>query len=399
MPLESPYRNHRIEFIREVAGVTPTDPAWLLFSDSVQDMGSASAAVIHDMMKVGSVDVIGFERGVDDASFRIVYYLQRWIVDGPGNPLDASGDGMQRSADNETPSPHTIVVRRSDATGGADAGGKRIYTVCEGAEPNTVTIEGEPGSGEPVKVTIDYLATKIRSYEIDQPAASGTITVESTDATDTTQTVTVEDEGAGTSEGVALNGTTPVASASSFADIDAALLSAQTKGDVIIKKGANTLLTIEGKDSYDGVEGDLGTPLLGSGSHASAIGGAYEKFLGDTVERPGGTSLDDNIASISLTVNNNIEAEATHNTFKKRLSAGRRVVQVKANVFSDRASPKALNEQLTLTANDIVWTMTGGTITAVGAVMKDSGGRKTTLGQAIAQQGETFESKGLTVST
>jgi len=398
-PLESALRKRRIEFVREVTpGVAPTNPSWGLFSDEVQSTEATPAMAVGARRKVGDPDVQGFEIGPEDDQFAVTYHLQRWLVDGSGNAQDAAADGILRGADHEANATHTIVEREDRATGGVDSGGVRTYTVVKGAMIDTVSIEGDPDSSSPVLVTLTYVAEKVRSYQIDQPADGTTITVVSSDAGDTTQTVTIEQED-GTAETLSLNGTTDVTGMTSFTDIDSVSLSAETEGDVTVEDDAGqTLMVIRGKNSYDDVEGDLGVPPLGSGSHASTIGSDFERFLGDTVERPGGTSLSDNIVSASVEVANNVEPTTRHDSMRRQLDAGDRDVTLTATVIGETQSHDDIVEHLLRTENDIVWTMTGGTITLTAAVLTDAGPRAVQVGDAVIQRDNTFTAKSITLA-
>lgn len=398
-PLESGLASRRIEFVRETTiGETPADPAWELFSDEVVSTEASPEQQIGARRKVGSADVQGFEIGPEDHAYSISYHLQRWLIDGSSNAQDAAADGILRAADNEINNTHSIVDREDRSSGGVDSGGIRTYTVVKGGYPSSVRIEGDPDAESPVPVTLEYVAEKIRSYEIHQPADATVITVVSTDAGDTSQSVTVEQED-GTSETISLNGTTDATGAVSFTDIDSVSLDAETAGDVQIKDDAGTvLMTIRGSDSYDGVEGDLGVPPLGSGSHASAVGSAFEHFLGDTVERPGGTSIGEHLVGSAVVVENNLNTFGRTGTMRRRIDAGNRDVSVEATVVGESQSHDDIVEHLIRTENDIVWTFDGGSVTVTAAVLTAPGSRAVEAGDAVIQRDNTFTGQSISIA-
>lgn len=72
-----------------------------------------------------------------------------------------------------------------------------------------MSIQGDPGSQNPVLVELSYQSEKARSYQIDQPdGTSGTqLIVSSSSSSDTSQSVIIKDDSQNT-DTVSLNGTT-----------------------------------------------------------------------------------------------------------------------------------------------------------------------------------------------
>ena len=402
MAYESGIRGQRLEFAREtVRGTTPTDPTWLLFSDAVQNVAFSPTASISARGNVGSPDIANFNAGTESHEFSVTYDLQRFFVDAGPDPLDASGDGMLRLADGSLPSSHSVVSRDAAGDLGADGGGSRIYTVATGALINNVELAGDPENGEPIVVTLNYLCENMRLYQVDQPSAGTTLEVVSSSSADTTQTVTIEDDDAGTSEGIGpLTGVTPVTGASSFASIDSISLDIECVGDVTISDGVTDFAIIYGSASYNNRGGDLGMPLLGSGSHGSAIGTGYESILGDSIERPSGTSIMDPacLSSVSMSVDNSIEASSCVFTVGKKLNEGARTVELSATLFSPTGSYDSSVEHLQAIQNNIVWTLTGGTLTLNDAVMTSLGSLARDTGMALMTVDNTFQGKSLTLA-
>lgn len=395
MAYESGIRGLRVEFIREtVRGVTDADPAWLLYSDAVQNFSVTPTASINPRGNIGTPDVVNFNAGTESHEFSITYDLQRWF----SASGDAAYDGMDRLSDGSLPASHSVVARAAAGDSGTAGGGSRIYYVATGALINNASLAGEPESGDPVVVTLNYLCEKLRSYKIDQPASSTTLTVVSTSASDT-MNLEIENDGAGTAETVAVNGTTPVVTISSFATIDSAFLSAEPIGDITITDGSNLLMTIYGKTSYGDREGDRGVPSLGAGSHGSAIGTAYENILGDTFTRGGSAwGLGADISSVSMSVENAIEANSTIFSIGKKLSEGARTIMLNGTLFGPKASFDAMVDHLQATQSDIVWTLNGGTLTLTGAALTSLGSVARETYQAVMTVDNAFQGKTLTIS-
>lgn len=391
---EGGLRNHRTEFVPETTiAEPPTDPAWELFSDRLQRFVPSIGPQFDQTRKVGDADVQANDRGPEDDELTVAYLLQRWLVDGSGDAQDAAGYGLLRDGDNFLPATHTIVDRESKSTGGEAGGGLRIYRVALGAYINSVTIPGDADRGSPIEVELGYTARKIRSYALSQPSAGTTLDIVSTDASDTMD-VTIEDDGAATSETNSLNGTTTVTTTSSFSSIDAVWLSEEPTGNVTVSDGSgNTLLTIYGSSEYDDVEGDRGIPLLGSGSHASAIGTSFEKFLGHQVQR-GGSAMADVLSSVSLEVTNELATPAQVGSLQRAIEVGNREVTIQANTHGTQESHDRMIESLRAVGADIVWTFSGGTLTVKDAVLTDPGEKTVEVGQAIMQEDNTFTGEG-----
>jgi hypothetical protein len=372
----------------------------LLYSDAVQNVSFNPTASISARGNVGSPDIANFNAGTESHEFSITYDLQNFFVDATPDPVDAAGDGMLRLADGSLPSSHSVVSRDAAGDLGADGGGSRIYTVATGALINNVELSGDPENGDPIVVSLSYLCENMRLYKIDQPSAGTTLEAVSTSADDITQTVTVEDDDAAMTEDIGpLTGVTPVTGSSSFTSIDSINLDLECVGDVTISDGSVDLAIIYGSESYNNRGGDLGTPLLASGSHATAIGSGYETILGDSIERPSGTSMLDPacISSVSMSIDNSIEASSCVFTIGKKLNEGARTVELSSTLFSPSGSYDSAVEHLQAVQNNIVWTLTGGTVTLTDAVMTSIGSLARDTGMALMTVDNTFQGKSVTL--
>lgn len=396
---ESGIRNRRTEFVPEsTVGVPPSDPSWELFSDRMINFEASPEVQYAVDQAIGDPDPAGIERGPEDHELVVAYRLQRWIVDGSGNAQDASGYGIVRQSDNELQT-HTIVDREDRVSGGNDGAGVRIYTVALGAMVGTVSITLDADTGEPVPVELNYTCEKIRSYAIHQPSSSTTVEIVSTDAGDTMDIeIEGQDSGSDVSETISLNGTTTVTTTQSFESIDAAYLASEPAGDVTISDGSGTtLMTIRGADSYDGIEGDRGVPTTGSGSHASALGSSFEKFLGDSIDR-GGSAIAGEIVSGEIEVDNGLETTPRASTYRRVVTAGQRSVTMSADLIGEVRSHDAWDDHLQNTQSDVVWNAGGGTVTLNSATLTTPGARAITPDEILLQDGSEFTAQGITVA-
>ena len=397
MPYESGIRSLRLEFVRETTeGTTPADPAWMLYSDAVQNHEASPTGSINPRGNIGTPDVVNFNAGTESHEFSVTYDLQRWFT----SSGDAAYDGMFRNIDGALPASHSVVGRARAGDDGADDGGSYIFYVATGGKISSLELGGEPESGEPIVVTLSYMCNKLRAYQVDQPSASGVVSVVSTSAADTTQSITIESVDADETETLGpLTGTTPVVGSVSFPEIDAAFLDAECVGDVTLSIGGTDMLTIYGSASYGDREGDLGIPLLGSGSHGSAIGTAYESILGDTITRGGvDLGIDADISSVSMTVENNVESNSTIKSIGKVLSEGPRTVTLNATLFGPTASYDAMMDHLRAVESDIIWTLSGGTLTLTGAALTSMGSVARDTGLAVLTIDNTFQGKSITIA-
>jgi hypothetical protein len=389
---DSGIRDHRVEFVREdTPGETPADPAWNRFSDTIETALQTEADVgIEAQRGIGDYERQNQFAGPEDSSASIEYHLQHFFVDSSGDPVDASADAMLRADNGGVKSTHTIVDR-------ADHGDTRTYTVVRGGYPDVDDISGDPGSGMPITVSLAYEAKRARSFKVAQPDGT-TVDVASTDAGDTSQTVTIEDDGASTSEDVTLNGTTTVTTSESFDSIDAIELSDETAGDVTITDGSgNELARLHGTNTYDIADGDLGIPALGSGSHAGAIGADYERFLDDTISK-GGSDLAAEVRSASFSVSNNYGKSGVMGTSEQAIHIGVQDVEFSATVAGDFEEHESITDHLQANAFDLVWTFDGGTVTFADAVITDAGTVGPSAGDVISTIDNTFTPEQITFS-
>jgi len=386
---DSGIRNHRVEFVREDSpGVVPADPSWNLYSDTLETALVTEADVqIEAQRGVGDYEVQNHFAGPEDHSASIEYHLQKFFVDGGGNPNDASGDAIVRAANGGVANTHTIVDR-------ADHGGTRTYTVAKGAYPNLDELSGDPGSGLPIAVSLAYEVKSARAYTVEQPSGE-TLSVSSTDSSDSTQTLTIESDDASTTEDVSLDGTTSVTTTATFDSIDALELDAETVGDVVIEdSGGNELARLNGSSVYDVAGGDLGIPALGSGSHASSVGSSYEQFIDDQITK-GGSDLAAEVRSASFSVSNNYEKAGVMGSSEQAIHVGQQDTEFTATVAGNFSGQENLNDHIQTNEFDLVWNFDGGSVTFHDAVLSSPGEVGPSAGDVISTQDSTFEAKGV----
>lgn len=415
-PTQGGLRNHRVEFIREnEQGVPNENPEWNLYSDTMQSLyGWAPDSSVEGGRGVTDVDPTDFYAGPESHEATFTYWLQNFFVDESGEPLDASYDGMFRTPNGLLPNTHTVVDREWHAKGGADGAGFYAYVVGTGGHPSTTENEGDASTGQPMPITLEYTFERVRPYVIHQPSTETELVVSSTDAADTGQQVTVESEGGGTSGSATLDGTTVVSVTGPFSSIDAVRLDGETVGDVevAINDGDSTsptkgtvLATIHGKSHYSPegsahLEGDLGVPLLGDGSHASAIDTGYEYFLGSSIERSGGQAdIGPRVNSANFSVDQGIDTSESASTRVMAIDPGIRETTLEASVAGPKASHDAAQDHLAATQGDITWEFSSGSLVFPGAAVTEPGEYVAESEQAALYVDDTFSSSGVEVNS
>lgn len=398
--MQAGVRPTRTEWIPEsTEGVIPSDPDWRLFSDNMTsqwDWEPDANTTRQD--GVGEITAQGFFNGTEthDASFE--YDLQQWYSDS-GDP---GYDFLVPAPDNSLRNTHAVVSRSEQDDGGAADAGRRIFTVGKGGHPDELTAPFETEDGSPISQELSYQFEKVRQYDVSQPASSTTVWVQSTDDADTTQTLTLEDEGAATTDDVDLNGTTAVESLSSFADLDAAELDSETVGDVEVYDGdpgasGNLLLTIKGSNAYPAGEGDLGIPALGSGSHANALDTDYIRFIDDSLSIPNVES-DVEIISGEMNVSTGIESNSKVGTAAQNIHAAAWEYLVTATLAGSSISVDQTTNYLTENTGTVTWTAQEGDIDFNDAFIQSPGSYTKEQGDGKLQMDNEWEAQTLTIN-
>lgn len=412
---EGGIRPQRVEVLRETtAGTIESDPAWEYYSDNMQGLSWSPTPGVEPRRGLGDADVSEVHRGPEGHEVTVSYDLQQALTSG----ADMAADGILRSSgDNSLPNTHQMVARETidaipaaETWNGATSYDTRLFLVMLGGRVGTVKLSGDPGNDQPVIPELTYTAEKVREYQVDQPASATLLTVESSDASDSTQTVTIQgldDASSAAEEDVSLSGTSAVSTSGQFTTIDAVVLDGDCVGDVTVSindgdtttpSAGDALTKIRGSDFYGVGEGDRGIPALGSGSHASTIGSAYETILDDTIERPSGTDLAYEINSVELTVENNLDTRTKIGTPRMAISAGPRDVTLASTIVGPTESMQSAEDALGAVESNLIWTLSSSTLTLSSAFLSDFGGVSKEVGQAAMSLDNTFTGQGITVA-
>jgi hypothetical protein len=414
-PTERGLNNQRIEFVREnEKGVVPTDPDWQLFSDVVTEAWAwQPEGNVEPQTGIGHQVPQGFFGGAEEHELEFTYQMQNWFVDENGEALDAAYDFFFRDVDGTYSSTHTIVGREDHAGGGAAGAGFRTYTVATGGHPTEPESEADASEAMPLPMTLGYQFARVRELVISQPSGETSLTVKSTDPADTTQSVTIEDEGAATAETVTLNGDTAVAVAGPFADIDALWLDAETVGDVVVSvnDGAadapaegTTLAEIQGKRSNSPpgsvrLQGNRGVPALGAGSHQTEIAPQGERefihFRGTELTRKTDAGMGARMNGITLGGENGTDTNERIASRSMAIDAGVLIPSCEVAQAGPTAGTNAAGEHLQTVPGDIEWTFDQGTIRFPRAVCTEAGEKAYESGQIVLYMDVTYQSEGI----
>lgn len=374
MVIENSNVSKRSEFYRESTfGSFETDPSFTFFADDVISNSVTINPNKEEQRPNDSAYASDHKPGSEISEGTTNYLLQHWLRDGSNNAQDASYDGAVRDSDGYLPNSHGCLHVTKRSSGGNDSGGIWTTEVWKGAKIDEVTYTWDTGTGLPIDTELNHTIQKARVYDLHQPSTSTTLAVDSTDSGDTTQTLTVENEDASTSETFSLDGTNLVTASTSFSEIGQIQLDSETTGDVKVyvndgdqttPAAGSTLAVIRGTGYYAaGWEGDLGTPIIGSGSHGSALGLSNEEiFRAHTIERPDGSSVEENIVEGELSISNNIDTTPTDGDQLMNIQEGNADVSASLTVFGETATVDQIDEMLGTDTGDFRWEATGGTL-------------------------------------
>lgn len=256
----------------------------------------------------------------------------------------------------------TVVSRREVSSGGADGAGYREYLVALGARPTASSMDGDPSAAEAMPQELTLPAKTIRPHIIHQPAASGTLVVESTDTSDAIDVV-LEDEDAGTTETVTLPGTTPneVATTGDFANLDAVWAKSEHAGDIQVgtNDGGGSIDTellqkpLTGYNT-DGVDSVEGIPPLGGGSHASAVTDDGRVFLGTQAEWAN-AALGEKVNTLDLSVELDTSREAIQTSRRQAIDVGMRTVEFDADLSGPYETAEKIKAHFRDKSGDLVY--------------------------------------------
>ena len=186
-----------------------------------------------------------------------------------------------------------------------------------------------------------------------------------------------------------------------FDDIDAIWISGNPKGNVTVKGDSSDTIVCEiaGGLAYSEddqpVDGDRGVPALGGGSEASEIGGTFEHFVGDRVNRPASSPVRPRIQSGSWSAESEFDTEATHTSRLPTVDSSDFTFEIELDVAGPKVSHDSMMEALEKDQNDLYHELSSGVLQFRNTTVVDSGSReREASGDAVAAVGETFEASG-----
>ena len=408
--LESYLKGFRIVYVAEATyGVPPTNPTWLLYSDEVEQIGGDIVrAAITPQRVLGSANVASFILGSHTSQLALRYRVHdRTLAD------DVIEDAMVRDADNLLAASHSIMVRHERTlTVGIDSAGTRDYIVAQGGYITSGVLTGQLEPATALTFAPLYQCQRVRKYRIDQPDTSGAdvlIGIKSSAAT--IVTVTIEDEGASVSQTKALAGTVYTSmGVTKYGNIDAIRLASAIPGDLLVSINTGSDATpVEGKllctirgGTFYGADGDLGIPLLGSGSYPMAIATAMSTLKGSTIEWDSAGLADVSVANVSLTVDNFEGGSSlpTAGSTNQSIIVGGSTFTVSAQVVGTHQTHANIDDHLGGTAATFTWkpsATSAKTLSLAGTIIMNPGGANFEIGQGVPVLDIELQGEALTL--
>lgn len=347
--VENALQGIRFEWVTETTvGEPPSNPSWNKFSDYIATAPAWDGGVeTSENNAVGSGDVVEITRGQESHSFSPEYWLQRAPVDSSGNAVDPIAVPFVHDYSGEIDS-HTLVSRREVTSGGNFGAGFRAYTVGLGQKPLSATIPGDPGESSPQSLSLEYSGEYGNSHVIHQPDTATTLDVTNngTNSVD----ITIEDEGAATTETITVAGGATSTTTATFGDVDVIYVASGTPdGDIAVTDGSGTNVLdepLKGVSNTD-PDYDVGIPPLGTGSHASDIGNDPERFLGlNAFATYGGSDIADRLHSFDLNIELDSDDPAVVGTRQGPIDESARTVSLDADVAGPYESTKQMQNHL-----------------------------------------------------
>lgn len=354
---------------------TPTDPAFNLWTKSINNEGGTSGTEFYESLGIGDAVAVDKTHATEEHERTINYDMFRFPVDPAGDGQSPLYYGATRNIDNQFHATltHLKVVERDTIVAnstqhyryftefgnthpGTDpgaSGGKasRQEIYGRGGRIDEIVPNANPSDAALITVEATMLFEKLRMYQIDQPDAEY-IHVRSSDAGDTSITVDIETADGATSESLSTDGsdgTTVVASADTYDSLrvwvpDEFAGTIEIYGD----DGSGTdapgapaeLLTfIRGSDTYNGIDYDRGVPLVGSGSFETesalpAEGASALKSAGTW----DGSAAAQKILGTEMSISNNTETVEPVGTFSPDIQPGQMEAELTCNVYGEMES-------------------------------------------------------------
>jgi len=386
--VESALQATRIEYAEETTeGEAPTDPDFQTLSDYLDEVTVSPGADREGIEVLGDADMRDMFRGPEEPELDTTYYKQQGFFDSGGDSQYPAGDPFAYTNGCDLPS-YTVELRQEyDCEGNFSGQGYREYVVIKGAKPIEVVNPGDPGEASPILEELSFDVRKVRTYVIHQPDTGTTLDIENTgsDSVD----VTVESEGASTSETITVAGNSTVTTVETYSDIDVIYAESEHEGDILVTDGSGTNVldaaTPLAGSNTDGVESDLGIPPLGSGSRGSAIGTdpSDYQFIGfDGPITWQGTALADRIHTLDLTVSIDTAREPIQGARGSTIDPGMRTVEVEADTAGPHESADLIAENFHNESGNIVYPYPDNDVTVYNAQIVDAPDYTRTAGDA-----------------
>lgn len=408
---------------------TPTDPAFKLWSKSVQSAGTESSSEYEESLGLGNDVAHTKNRGVESHDISVSYELNRFPEDSAGNVQDPFGYAALRNADNrlqETLTYLQVIERGSLALEntvhyryftdfgnthpgtdpGATAGrASRTEIYGRGGRPDDPELSANPGDSAVIEVDMSLMMGKVRKYQIDQPDSGKYIHVRSTASGDTDVPVDIETTDGATSETIttdSTDGTTAVPSANTYdslrVHVDGAfdgtieIYQDDGSGTSTDPEGApGELLTyIRGANSYDGIEADRGVPMVGAGSFESegSLGDALSALK--TAGSFDGSDAAQQIMGSTVSVSNNLEDLTPAGTLTRDIHAGQREIESNSTVYGEAEGVRSFQDHIEGREGELRLPTTGGDIVMPRVYVSEGGDTEREEGSAVMQVDVTF---------
>lgn len=413
----------REELDKNADPFTPANPTLRLYSSVVETTEIEPDAQFDERIGTGNYVPVHKNRQQEVHELTVAYDLERFFVDSSNNPLDAFADGALRGIDNRVANSHSFLevekkqnivtgntwhhryfqeLGKSHPSGSAPtatAKGTRLEAYGRGCVPAESSMELAPEDSSVVGCEIQYTVTKYRKYQIDQPSSAITIAVKSTDPSDTGATVDIETKDGTTSESLTLDSSDATVLKTSTSTYDSLRVSLpeDIEGDLEVytydsaNSTAQQLLTvIRGAGSRDGIEGDRGVPLVGSGKFED------ESALNDGVPALG-TNLKwdshpaaEEVVSTTISAENEISENATNDGLTMSIQAGSQTLSCESTVFGETESAQQFDDYLLGREAELRFQVKGGEVVIPRGYINSGGSTEREAGSAVMQSDVTF---------
>ena len=406
--VENALDDARIEYVEETTETEPpTDPSWSVLSDYLTELIITPSGNREGQMVVGSADYFDHFRGPEEPEFTTNYFKQQdFIGSGGSENYPAAYPLTYEPGVTEVPS-YTFEYRREVNSGGNDGAGFREYAVAFGAKPIGVSDPGDPSEAQPIVEELSWAARRFRTYVIHQPSSSTTVDV-TNDGTSSVD-VTIENEGAGTSETITVAGGSTQTSVESFSDIDAIWVeTGEHDGDIQVTDGSGTTLLDTGRGgtglagtNTDNVDSELGVPPLGSGSHGSAIGTSPEdyQFLGTDTLTWDGSQISDRVHTLDFSVELDVSREPIAGERGSTVDIGSRsTLEVSADLGGEYETVDLLQDHYHNFAADFLYSFPDNDLTISNATPTDIPDFTRSAGETNYLPSVTLEGEGVSLT-